>query len=183
MGNTEELRVDTGLKKICVNDYGDCITVSLEDSGMAGRYAELIKNLEQIAADAECEDAALNKKYAAKPIISDEGEIEIDTEQVIERNNLQIKYINKMIPEIEAVFGMDCIRKVYRECYEENEDFVPSIAALIEFIEQINPVMERLFKERFEFNKRKFNRGRRGKHSRTRQELLEELREKSGAYE
>lgn len=78
---------------------------------------------------------------------------------------------------------MDCIRKVYRECYEENEDFVPSIAALIEFIEQINPVMEKLFKERFEFNKRKFNRGRCGKHSRTRQELLEELREKSGAYE
>ena len=156
------LRVDTGLKRIKVNDYGDCIIINLEDSTMTARFAKLIQNIENLAGNAEKENVLLDKKYAGRDISEQSG---FDAEQVIERSELQLKYINLMMAEIDAVFGKDCIKKVYRECYEADKNFIPSEAAIIEFIEKITPVMAKFYEERFEFNKRKFNSARRGKQT------------------
>lgn len=165
-----EIKVNSGLKKIKVNEYGDTIILNLEDSSISGRYAKLIENLERIAEEAECEGNELEKKYKDRPVMKDE---DIDTEQVIEKTDFRIRYIEQMIEEIENVLGKDAIRKVYRECYEADEQFIPTEAAIIEFIDQMNPVMTQLYKERFEFNKKKYSRKRVGKNRVSKKELIQ----------
>lgn len=165
-----EIKVDTGLKRIKVNEYGDTIVLNLEDSTISSRYAKLIQNLEKLADEVERDGGELEKKYKDRPVVIED---DIDTEQVIEKADFRIRYIVRMIEETESVFGKGVIRKVYRECYEEDENFVPTEAAIIEFIDKMNPIMERLYKERFEFNKKKYSRKRVGKKNASKKELIQ----------
>ncbi len=165
-----EIKVNTGLKRIKVNEYGDTIVLNLEDSTVSSRYAKLIQNLEKLADEAEREGNELENKYKGRPTVKED---DIDTEQVIEKSEFRIHYIERMICEIESVLGKDAIKKAYRECYEADEFFIPTEAAIIEFIDQMNPIMDKLYKERFEFNKKKYNRNRIGKRGASKRELIQ----------
>ena len=43
----KELRVDNGLRKICVNDKGDYLEISINDSSVFDRFADLMTWLQE----------------------------------------------------------------------------------------------------------------------------------------
>lgn len=166
--------------KIKANDYGDVIAIDMSDSNMVGKFSKLVQNMD-IIYDRYAElEKQINEKYKNRTLTNED---DVDIEQIIERADFRIKVINDVIDEINNVFGKDTLRKVFRDSYELNEDFIPDEDAINDFLDQMIPIMTKLFNERFDRNKKKYNPNRRGKHNRTKEELLAELKEKSGASE
>lgn len=171
----EELVLDNGLKKIAIkNQEGELVTVlqiNIADAQTAERFANLIQNLNKISDECEKEAKKIDIEFG-----TDE---EIDVEKVIVVSKLKTDYLNRIISEIDSVFGENTIRNIYSESYDNNPDFVPDEVALVEFIDKVIPVMNGLFGKRFETYKKKYNPGKKGKHTKSKKELIEEYREKS----
>lgn len=148
-----ELRVETGLKKIKCNDYGDYITINVSDASILERFTKVYDNLEHVSDEFKVEAESYKEQFGDDK----------SRESVLAASRINVKYIAKCIEELEEVFGKDSIRKAFRECYEENPDFVPDESCLIEFMEQMVPVMEKLFNEKINKDKRKYSVGFKGK--------------------
>ncbi len=160
----EIMQFDSGIKKIEVqNAEGNQITVlqiNVDDSSIVNRFMNLINNLEHVSDEFEKEAREKEEKYKDRPITE---ESKIDTEQVIDICNLNIRFLNRCAEEINAVFGKDTIKNVFKECYELNEDFVPDESALLRFIDGVIPEMNKLFKQKFERNKKRYSPSNKGK--------------------
>lgn len=177
----EELILDSGIKKIAIKDAdGEIVTVlriNVADARTAERFARLIDNLNNLSDETVQKRKEMDTRYADRPIISEDSD-NVDIEQVIERSRADIDYLERCIAELESVFGAGVVREVYRDAYAMNPDFIPDEAALVELVDKLVPVMSGLFNQRFESVKAKYNPGRRGKHTRTKDELLREYKEK-----
>lgn len=147
------------------------LVIDKTDKTIAGRFANMIKQLTGITEKAQVDEEQLNRKYA------ETSEDDVNLEKIIETSKIHIKYINDCIKEIDEVFGENTIKNVFAENYAVNEDFIPDEYALLEFVESVIPLMNRLFNERFETNKRKYNVGR--KHNWTKEELIKQHMEKT----
>ena len=160
-----EFTIDSGFKEIAVkNEKGEVVTVlriNVADARTAERFSHLIENLDNISNDV---------KKEAKRLEQEEKDLaeskEIDTKRIISINALKVQYIERCIAEINEVFGENTIQNVYKECYENREDFVPDESLLLQFVEKAIPVMNELFHKRFEENRRKYNVMRRGSRKR-----------------
>lgn len=167
----EIVKIDNGVEYIEIqNTEGKRLTVlaiDKADKTTAERFAHLIKNLTSITERVEVEEKELRQKYAD---VSDE---DVNLEQIIDTSKLHIRYINECIDEINGVFGANIIQEVFAENYALNEDFIPDEYALLEFVDKIIPLMNKLFNERFEANKKKYSANRKhGKHRWSREELI-----------
>lgn len=182
MGDIREFVLDSEIKEIAVkNTNGELITVirvNTSDKTTAERFARLIQNLDHVSDEFQREADELSKKYPNATDIED-----INVEQILDISNFNIKYINRCISEIDSVFGAGTVHNVFSECYEINQDYVPDEDALLQFVEKVIPVMNQLFNERFEKNKARYNSNRRGKHNKSKDELIREYKESSGASE
>ena len=168
---SEIIKLDNGVEYVEIqNMEGKTLTVlaiDKSDKATAERFAHLIKKLTSITERAEAEEKELKKKYT-NPV-----EADVNVERIIDTSRLHIKYINECIDEMNAVFGENTIQNVFAENYALNEDYIPDEYALLEFIDKVIPVMNRLFNERFETNKKKYSVNRRhGKHNLSREELI-----------
>lgn len=172
--NMNSFTIDSGFKEIeAKNNNGEVITVlrvNVADARTAERFAHLIDNLDNISAEIKKEAERLEKEYGSEDAINTE---DVDTKRILIVNGLKVKYIEKCIQEIEEVFGKDTIKNVYRECYEEREDYVPDESQLLQFVEKTIPIMNNLFHKRFEENRKKYNSMRRGKHNKSKRELIQ----------
>lgn len=177
----EELILDSGIKKIAIKDAdGEMLTVlriNVTDARTAERFAGLIDKLNGLSDDAMKKRAEMDSRYAGRPMISEDSD-EVDIEQVLERSRVDIDYLQQCIVELEAVFGAGMVREVYRDAYAMDPDFVPDEAALVELVDKLVPVMSNLFEQRFNTVKAKYNAGRRGKHTKSKDELIREYRSK-----
>lgn len=172
----EVIRIESNIKEIAVkNEKDEVITVlriNMIDSNTATRFAKLIQNLDRVSENYSKEAKMLSDKYDGRPINKDN----FDVNQVIDYSSAYVSYITKCIEEINAVFGDNTVQNVYKECYEINPDFVPDEYALMQFVDGVIPVMNGLFNKKFEENKKRYNVSKRGKHTKTKDELLEEMK-------
>lgn len=144
------LNFDNGIKKIEIcNMDGELLTVlkiNIADADTAKKFVNLASNLEDIATSGEEKAKAFAEKYKEyEKQEFDELPDNVKTDIIIGATNVRIEVLNKMIEEIDGIFGKDTIRNVFRECYEINEDFVPDEYALVDFVNRIMPVMNDLF--------------------------------------
>lgn len=165
------LKIDNGVEYVEIqNEAGQTLTVlaiDKSDKTTAERFANLIRNLSGITERAEAAEKELRKKYEGVP------EEEVNLEKVIDTSRLHVRYINECIEEINGVFGENTIQNVFAENYALNSDFIPDEYALIEFVDKIIPLMNELFHERFETNKKKYSANRaHGKHNWSREALI-----------
>lgn len=165
------LKIDNGVEYVEIqNEAGQTLTVlaiDKSDKTTAERFANLIRNLSGITERAEAAEKELKKKYEGIP------EEEVNLEKVIDTSRLHVRYINECIEEINCVFGENTIQNVFAENYALNSDFIPDEYALIEFVDKIIPLMNELFHERFEANKKKYSANRaHGKHNWSREALI-----------
>lgn len=149
----EELVLDTGLKKIAIkNEDGETVSVlkiNVADVGTVERFAAIINNLEKISEDWDKEADALKKSMKTMKIQTKL----IFPESCISR--VRVKYIRKIINEIDGLFGENTVSGIFG-------DMIPDETALLDFIEGVIPVMNKLFGKRFETNRKRYNSSRKG---------------------
>ena len=167
-----EIKLESGIEKIAVKNENDEIVCVLKintaDSQITSRFANLLDNVDALANEISKESARLKEKY---------NDVDgSNTEYIIEISKFRVGYISKLIEEIDAIFGEDTIKNAYHECYEINEDFMPDEDMLIEFIDSVMPIMGELFEMRFKRNTTKYNATKRGKHTKTKDELIAEAK-------
>ena len=167
----ENLNFNKGILRIKVNEYGDVLLLDSSDLSIFNRFHALYKRLNELADNANRDVEEVVEKY------KDEEELSVD--MVHDYVSLTIRYSENVMKELNAIFGSDFTAKVFRENYELNADFVPDELVLTELVEALIPVMEKAYGERVQRNKSKYNANKRGKHTKTKEELLNELREKS----
>lgn len=173
----EKLVRDSGIFEVSVNKYDDLLILNCADLSVFQKFTTLYDNVESISKEAGMEIEELNKKYASNDAES------VSTDAVLSYVNTNITFSKKVMEELDSVFGEDFTRNVFRENYEANPNFVPDEIALTELIDSLIPVMEKAYGERVKRNKSKYNANKRGKHTRTKSDLISEYTGKGGTCE
>lgn len=173
----EKLSRSTNLFEVSVNKYDDLLILDCDDVTIFQKFSLLYDNIMKISENAEAEVKALKEKYGDKP------EDAANADGIRDYVAVNIAFSRKIMGELDAVFGQDFTAKVYRENYEINPDFVPGETALSELIESLVPIMEKAYGNRIERNKGKYSAEKRGKHTKTKEELIAEHTERNGADE
>ena len=157
MGDILEIKVESSLKKIKCNDYDDFIVIDVSDKRTFEKFSNLLNRCTEISDN-------FQKEMSNKNIIETDDE-DLKIKQTLEVCQTDIKYINELITEFDGVFGKDSVYKVFRENYENDPEYIPDESQLVDYLEALIPIMEKLFGERFQRNKKKYNVAFRGKHT------------------
>lgn len=147
----DKLRVNSGIKKIEVNDNGDYISIPISDATFYERFGTLIKNFEQKQFEIEQKSAALSEKHKDKE--------EFDADAIIDATSLYAEVCRYTCAELDKLFGDGCCRKVFVGI--EN----PGIELIGDFFEQITPLLNQYAKERNQKINLMYSRNRKGARS------------------
>ena len=147
-----ELQVDNGLRKIKVNDEGEYIEVSVNDSTFFDRFADLLVWV----GDKEKELKQYGDTHKADTLE--------DMEVVREVMRKRTQTYQECCQRLDVLFGEGCCRKVFG-------DIIPDDLLIMDFLEQLTPVIEELGKERNKNLSLKYNRSRKGAASTKRKTL------------
>ena len=139
------LRVNNGIKRIEVNDQGECIEISANDANFYDRFAEMLRWLNA----EEDKISAFEKEQAEK----------YGSENTTDRLLDEIKRVTTLYKEcaerIDMIFGKDTCRKVFG-------NIVPDEILIGDFLDQITPIISKLAQERGQRFQAKYNRNRKG---------------------
>ena len=128
----EKIRVKSGIP-IEVNDDGDTITIPVEDMQFMDGFYGMI-----------------DKFTDASTRLSN-----LQTDDTREELNAVIDECRMITQEIDMVFGVDCCKKVFG-------DIIPSPYVVMDFFDQIVPIIDRYANERQHRISQKYNRNRQG---------------------
>ena len=145
MENDQTVR-KTGLIKIELNDKGDYITISTDDTTLFDRF---IAGYLQIANEAERvlkEHKKIEKKYR--------GMKGHEIAKVTDIARLDVAFSEKAIKIIDSIFGEGTLKKYFRKLYNAEPNFLPSAECFTDFFENIMPVMEKLFNRKINQNEK-----------------------------
>lgn len=151
----EEVVLDSGVRNIAIkNEDGDIITVlsiNVADADTAERFGKIINNLQEISENCEKEAAAWKREHEQEETKPDD----VNVEEALQVNRIRVKYLKQVIEEIDGLFGYNTVADIYG-------DFTPDEAAVIDFVEKVIPVMNKLFGKRYEMTRKRYNSGRKG---------------------
>lgn len=164
---------DNGIREITV--LGVPLKININTANFVEKFANLLDGVGGIEKEYDNGKKELDAKYQGRKVVDGE---EVDTEQIIEYSRLNVSSIQKYIDKINSVLCKDAVKKIFHENYEIDEDFIPDEYSLTDALFDAVPQIEKLTGERIEANRRRFNPNRRGKHTKTKQELLSEYRER-----
>lgn len=166
------------LVKIYVNEYDDFIFLDKSDTTFTRKFAEFIEWMENKQKELELRGKELDEKYVGKPIVSREEDenIQVDTEQFLLLTGMRVDLFKECVERIDGIFGQETIRKYFRLSYEHIPDYIPDDVAICDFLEEITPVLEEIYKEKMKKMDSKYNRNRKGKRSKSKEELLAEAK-------
>lgn len=124
------IRVNSGAKRIEVNDSGDYIILNFSDSSFPDRFFTMLDHVQDQADEAEQRGKTLQEQY---PQNSMEGMRALSA--------LYRELYEGIAAEVDALFGPDTCKKVFGE-------IVPDIELFDEFFTQLRPYIEEFGKER-----------------------------------
>lgn len=117
------IRVNTGEKKVEVNDNGDYITLKLGDTAFTNTLTQLIKDTHKIAVD------------------FDNTELGDNPEEVAAFTEKSAEICSDVMNRIDALFGDETCKKVFGER-------IPDFTAFTEFFSQIAVLVKKFEGER-----------------------------------
>jgi hypothetical protein len=184
MVNMQEFKIGSKksdeLLKVELNEYGDYIVLNTADATFADRYSNFLRAMEEMDAELSQKAEEYSKQFAGKDIVSrkEDGDVDIDTEQLMLYVELQNDMLTRAVQKIDDLFGAGTIRKYFRNFYELNPNFVPDDECLKDFLEEISKAVNMAYDIRSTSINQKYNKNRRGggKHSKSKEELLEEAK-------
>lgn len=151
--------------KVFVNDFDDYILLDPSDTTLAMRFQRFMAWLNTRGQELQKEAAELDETYKGTPMVTENeetGETDIDLEQFGKFAEIQCSFFQEIADKLNEVFGQDVLRKYFRASYEINPEFIPDDLAIQDFLDSITPVMEQVFKTRFDRINAKYNTGRKG---------------------
>lgn len=147
----DKLRVDSGIKKIEVNDNGEYISIPISDTAFYERLGVLIRNFEHKQKEVEQKAEALAEKHKDKP--------DDDAGAIADIAQLYSELCRYICAEIDGLFGAECCRKVFVGV--EN----PSVELIADFLEQITSLINQYAAERNQKINLMYSRNRKGARS------------------
>lgn len=147
----DKLRVDSGVKKIEVNDNGEYICIPIRDTSFYQRFAEIIKKFENKQEDVDRRYAELEEKHKNKP--------EDDIDAISDSINLYSDLCKEICDDLDGLFGDGCCQKVFLGIKN------PGIDLIWDFLDQITPLLNQYIGEQNQKISFKYNRGRKGARS------------------
>ena len=124
---SDKITLTSGLKKIQVNENGDCIQFDARDQGFADRFAKLLKDFNTKRDEYEAQVAEIR----AMPTETQTQQIDAAL-KALEFNSALCGW---MAGEINAVFNDDVKQKVFG-------DITPTGEAWAEFLWQLAPIIQ-----------------------------------------
>ena len=143
----DSIRVDTGVRKITVNDEGETISLNFADQSFPVRYFNMVDEFQSQQEIFQKEEDDLVKECEENQLS------EYERMRKTAAFNLKIHEFFK--ERVEALFGADACRKVFG-------DIVPSVDMYMDFISQLAPYFEKYGKERQKKLMQKYNPKRKG---------------------
>lgn len=153
MLSMDSLRIDNGLKKIEVNDAGECIEFSVLDNGFFRGFSELMQWFDEQNTQGSIKDM---EEQAGK-VVSDNGD-GINHEALSNVLDIRDKVSKEACEKIDNIFGVGASKKIFG-------GIIPDMYSIAEFFEKIAPFIEKYAKERNQTINRKYSKGRKGSKS------------------
>ena len=147
----DKLRVDSGIKKIEVNDAGEYISIPISDTTFYERFGAMMKNFEQKQVEIEQKAKELAENHKDKP--------QDDVDVTIDIMRLYSELCRYTCEELDKLFGEGCCRKVFVGIKN------PSVELIADFFEQITPLLNQYAQERNHRINLIYNRNRKGARS------------------
>lgn len=146
---TEKMAVSkVSISKIEVNNDGEYIAISADDSSMFDRFAAGILHIAEVSDGTAKKIDEIEKQYEGQ-----EG-FEADMGKVTALARANVNFSEDAVKTIDGIFGEDTVKKVFRDTYKEIPDFMPSVSLITDFLEQITPYMEKLFNRKLGVDKK-----------------------------
>lgn len=126
------IRVNTGVKRIEVNDNGDYITINLNDNDFMDRFFAAYENIQKMGDESTAKEAEIREKHKDN---------EAGTELMKDIFALYSEVGRKMKDEVENLFGAGTCKKVFG-------DITPTFDLYIDFFEQLTPYLREFAAEK-----------------------------------
>lgn len=139
---------DERIIKVEINNYGDYIVIAADDPNFFDRFQEMCKIIIELSENASSDIESVEKEFAGK------NEIKYKLEKSSKLSELNIGFSEDVKKAIESVFGNDLFLKYFKEIYKQIPDFLPDGDCLMEFIDQITPIIEEVFEKKLEARNR-----------------------------
>jgi len=166
------LRIDNGIRRIGVNDYGDYIELSINDNTLTERFVDLLTWLDEEQKNMEAKGKELAEKHGDGPIIDkdDGGNTVINTSALSDVVKAEADLYRRCCEKIDRVFGEDTCKKVFG-------DVLPDDVLIWDFFEQITPILEKMSAERGEKISLRYDRKKKKNRQRSKEQLLRDYKE------
>lgn len=173
------------LQKVYVNEYDDFILINPGDHSFFSKFADFLAWINEEGAELDRIAEETGRKYEGREMISEDedGNTEVDTEQLLELTKIRLDVCRMCNDKVDALFGQDTLKKYFRVSYEVNPDFVPDVDCIFDFVNQITPALEQIYHQRADRISKKYNRKRKGRHNKTKEELIAEAKKAADADE
>lgn len=160
---TAQRRGNDNLVKVYLNDRKDYIVIDTDDPGFLRRFAGFIKWVDEYTAELEEKGKEAEQKFEGRPMITEdeEGNQVVDPDQLLALMDIRIAAFQECVKKIDEIFGAGTCEKFFIESYEANPDFVPDDEAINDFIEALQPIIEKAYAIRFERLGKKYSKTRR----------------------
>lgn len=155
MQNLGQLDLDDGIRTITVNDKGDYIAFSINDKSIAEKFSKLIQWYEQKRVETEEYEKNFKKKYEYIIRTDEQGELDINTEAIVESTEYTTDMCRQACEKIDGIFGEGSCKKVFG-------DIVPDISVIGIFLMKLVPFMEKAGQERQKYYEKFYNTDRKG---------------------
>ena len=133
---------EENLAKVFLNSDDDYIYINEKDATIFDRFAAFMKWLEEKEAD-------IRKKEEEYVKVGEDGEVEdVNADAFVQFSRLRTETYKESAGRIDDIFGEGTLRKYFRKFYEVNPDFVPDDECLYDFIEEMTPILNELFANR-----------------------------------
>ena len=149
----EKLKINSGLKKIEVNDNGEYITVNLSDNTFFENFNNLMDWMDAKQVYIDEKEKVLQEKYA------DQNPGEINIKIITETAALYKEVCDEASAKLDGMFGYGCMKKVYPDVES------PGFDLIIEFLDEVTPLLKKFAAERKQYINTKYNRNRKGARS------------------
>lgn len=148
MKNMRNISTSIKTEEIILNARGESIHVLVSDSTLLDRFVSGYKAILEKA------EALPKQLKAAEEESSGEDGILTEMEKVVRLSKINVTFSEECVSIIDGIFGEETVKKYFRDIYDKVPSFLPNAECIIEFFENMTPVIEELFSKKIETDQR-----------------------------
>ena len=158
----DSLRVNSGIKRIEVNDSKEYIEIPISDASFFERYAEILQYFDKKQVEIDKRAKEIAEKYSAKEkeeILGEDAIAEMNVDMVADTVKLYSELCKDTCMQLDKLFGDGCCRKVFVGIE------TPGIELIGDFFCRITPFLQKYAQERNDKISIRYNNRRKGARS------------------